>query len=151
MYYTEQQQQQEPGFHSSANRGLYAALSHLNQVKRTGPELPPPWLPVITAMKEAELAKQGSEPLKGALEGEEWRSRGKWWWGGSLGYFSTVCVCVFRIYFPFSLHRPIYHLVLQNLEGVCTSTENVNHNLTRFFNAGTFSSYLKKQADTQLW
>ncbi|XP_030286497.1 calcyon neuron-specific vesicular protein isoform X2 [Sparus aurata] len=71
MYYTEQQQQQEPGFHSSANRGLYAALSHLNQVKRTGPELPPPWLPVITAMKEAELAKQGSEPLKGALEGEE--------------------------------------------------------------------------------
>ena len=71
MYYTEQQQQQEPGFHGSANRGLYAALSHLNQVKRTGPELPPPWLPVITAMKEAELAKQGSEPLKGALEGEE--------------------------------------------------------------------------------
>ncbi|XP_036931784.1 calcyon neuron-specific vesicular protein isoform X1 [Acanthopagrus latus] len=71
MYYTEQQQQQEPGFHGSANRGLYAALSHLSQVKRTGPELPPPWLPVITAMKEAELAKQGSEPLKGAPEGEE--------------------------------------------------------------------------------
>ncbi|KAM9362965.1 calcyon neuron-specific vesicular protein [Symphorus nematophorus] len=72
MYYTEQQQQQqEPGVHGSTNTGLYAALSHLNQVKRTGPELPPPWLPVITALKEAELAKQGSEPLKGVLEGEE--------------------------------------------------------------------------------
>ncbi|XP_035515420.1 calcyon neuron-specific vesicular protein [Morone saxatilis] len=72
MYYTEQQQQQqEPGLHSSTNTGLYAALSHLNQVKRTGPELPPPWLPVISALKEAELAKQGSEPLKGVLEGEE--------------------------------------------------------------------------------
>ena len=71
MYYTEQQQQQEPGLHGSANTGLYAALSHLNQVKRTGPELPPPWLPVITALKEAELAKQGDGPLKGVLEGEE--------------------------------------------------------------------------------
>ncbi|CAK6953279.1 calcyon neuron-specific vesicular protein [Scomber scombrus] len=69
MYYTEQQQ--EPGVHGSTNPGLYAALSHLNQVKRTGPELPSPWLPVISALKEAELAKQGSEPLKGALEREE--------------------------------------------------------------------------------
>ncbi|XP_053192266.1 calcyon neuron-specific vesicular protein [Scomber japonicus] len=69
MYYTEQQQ--EPGVHGSTNAGLYAALSHLNQVKRTGPELPSPWLPVISALKEAEMAKQGSEPLKGALEREE--------------------------------------------------------------------------------
>ncbi|XP_042248145.1 calcyon neuron-specific vesicular protein [Thunnus albacares] len=69
MYYTEQQQ--EPGVRGSTNAGLYAALSHLNQVKRTGPELPSPWLPVISALKEAEMAKQGSEPLKGALEGEE--------------------------------------------------------------------------------
>lgn len=71
MYYTEQQQQQESGLHGSTDAGLYAALSHLNQVKRTGPELPPPWLPVITALKEAELAKQGSEPQKGVLERDE--------------------------------------------------------------------------------
>ncbi|XP_018535230.1 calcyon neuron-specific vesicular protein [Lates calcarifer] len=75
MYYTEQQQQeqqqQEPSVHGSTNTGLYAALSHLNQIKRTGPELPSPWLPVISALKEAEVAKQGSEPLKGMLEGEE--------------------------------------------------------------------------------
>ncbi|XP_070684623.1 calcyon neuron-specific vesicular protein [Pempheris klunzingeri] len=72
MYYTEQQQQQqEPGLRSGTNTGLYAALSHLNQVKRTGPELPPPWLPVISALKEADAAKQGSEVLKGVLEGEE--------------------------------------------------------------------------------
>ncbi|XP_022045172.2 calcyon neuron-specific vesicular protein isoform X2 [Acanthochromis polyacanthus] len=70
MYYTEQQQQ-EPGIHSDTNTGLYAALSHLNQVKRTEAELPSPWLPVISALKEAEVAKQGSEPLKGALEGEK--------------------------------------------------------------------------------
>ncbi|XP_026216021.1 calcyon neuron-specific vesicular protein [Anabas testudineus] len=70
MYYTEQQQQ-EPGMHGGTNTGLYAALSHLNQVKGTGPELPSPWLPVISALKEAEVAKQGSEPLKGVLEGEE--------------------------------------------------------------------------------
>ncbi|KAM7394016.1 hypothetical protein PAMP_020845 [Pampus punctatissimus] len=71
MYYTEQQQEQEPGVHGSTNAVLYAALSHLNQVKRNGPELPSPWLPVINALKEAEMAKQGSEPLKGALEGEK--------------------------------------------------------------------------------
>ncbi|XP_070844196.1 calcyon neuron-specific vesicular protein [Chaetodon trifascialis] len=72
MYYTEQQQeQQEPGLHGSSNTGLYTALSHLSQVKRTGPELPPPWLPVISALKEAELAKQGGESIKGVLEGEE--------------------------------------------------------------------------------
>ncbi|KAF1394969.1 hypothetical protein PFLUV_G00006630 [Perca fluviatilis] len=73
MYYTEQQQQQQgvPGVRDRANTGLYAALSHLNQVKRTGPELPSPWLPVISALKEAEVAKQGSEPLPGGLEGEE--------------------------------------------------------------------------------
>ncbi|KAM9856740.1 calcyon neuron-specific vesicular protein [Aulostomus maculatus] len=70
MYYTEQQQ--EHGVHGSSNTGLYAALSHLNQVKKTGPELPSPWLPVISVLKEAEMAKQqgGKEPLKG-VEGEE--------------------------------------------------------------------------------
>ncbi|KAM3622750.1 uncharacterized protein V6R79_002779 [Siganus canaliculatus] len=74
MYYTEQQRQQqqpEPGLRGSADSGLYASFSHLSQVKRTGPELPPPWLPVITALKEAELAKQNSEPLQAVLEGEE--------------------------------------------------------------------------------
>uniref|UniRef100_A0A3Q0SN26 Calcyon neuron-specific vesicular protein n=1 Tax=Amphilophus citrinellus TaxID=61819 RepID=A0A3Q0SN26_AMPCI len=49
MYYTEQQKQ-EPGVHGGTNAGLYAALSHLNQVKRSGPELPSPWLPVISAL-----------------------------------------------------------------------------------------------------
>ncbi|XP_071762403.1 calcyon neuron-specific vesicular protein [Centroberyx gerrardi] len=73
MYYTEQQQQQEPVGRGSASAGagLYATLSHLNQVKRTGPELPSPWLPVISALKEAEMAKRGSEPLKEVEEGEE--------------------------------------------------------------------------------
>ncbi|XP_031720724.1 calcyon neuron-specific vesicular protein isoform X1 [Anarrhichthys ocellatus] len=69
MYYTEQQQ--EAGVRGGANSGLYAALSHLNQVKRTGPELPSTWLPVISALKESEVAKRGSEQMKGALEGEE--------------------------------------------------------------------------------
>ncbi|KAM6940787.1 calcyon neuron-specific vesicular protein [Xenentodon cancila] len=70
MYYTEEQQQ-EPGFHSSTSTGLYAALSHLNQVKRTGPELPSPWLPVISALKKAEEAKEASETLKEELQGED--------------------------------------------------------------------------------
>ncbi|XP_030594995.1 LOW QUALITY PROTEIN: calcyon neuron-specific vesicular protein [Archocentrus centrarchus] len=70
MYYTEQQKQ-EPGVHGGTNAGLYAALSHLNQVKRSGPELPSPWLPVISALKETEVTKQGSEPLKEGLEGDE--------------------------------------------------------------------------------
>ncbi|XP_034544119.1 calcyon neuron-specific vesicular protein [Notolabrus celidotus] len=71
MYYTEQQQQQEPGIHGGPNTGLYAALSHLSQMKRAGPELPPPWLPVISALKEAEVDKQGSEAVKRVLQGEE--------------------------------------------------------------------------------
>ncbi|XP_026026133.1 calcyon neuron-specific vesicular protein [Astatotilapia calliptera] len=70
MYYTEQQEQ-EQGVHGGTNAGLYAALSHLNQVKRSGPELPSPWLPVISALKEAEVTKPGSEPLKGVLEADE--------------------------------------------------------------------------------
>ncbi|XP_076027155.1 calcyon neuron-specific vesicular protein [Genypterus blacodes] len=70
MYYTEQRQQ-EPGVHGGSSAGLYATLSNLNQVKRTGAALPSPWLPVISALKEAEMAKRGSEPLKGAEEGEE--------------------------------------------------------------------------------
>ncbi|XP_058497328.1 calcyon neuron-specific vesicular protein isoform X2 [Solea solea] len=76
MYFTEQQQQQQqqqqqgPGVHGSISTGLYTALSHLNQVRRPGPELPSPWLPVISALKEAEVAKQGSEALKRKPEGE---------------------------------------------------------------------------------
>ncbi|KAM4750659.1 calcyon neuron-specific vesicular protein isoform 2-T2 [Anableps anableps] len=71
MYYTEQQQQQEedPGALSSTNTGLYAALSHLNQVKRTGPGMMSQWLPVIR--QGTEEAKENSEPLKEELEGEE--------------------------------------------------------------------------------
>ncbi|XP_033976243.1 calcyon neuron-specific vesicular protein isoform X1 [Trematomus bernacchii] len=68
MYYTEQQQQEEPGVHGGA--GLYAALSHLNQVKRTGPELPSAWLPVPSALNEAEVTNQRSELLTGEQEGE---------------------------------------------------------------------------------
>ncbi|KAM3865098.1 calcyon neuron-specific vesicular protein [Diretmus argenteus] len=70
MYYT-QEQQQGPGVRGSTSAGLYATLSHLNQVKRTGPEVPSPWLPVIGALKEAEMAKRGSKPLKGVIEREE--------------------------------------------------------------------------------
>ncbi|XP_072240632.1 calcyon neuron-specific vesicular protein isoform X1 [Leuresthes tenuis] len=70
MYYTEQQQQ-EPGIHSNTNTGLYAALSHLNEVKRTRPELPSPWLPVISELKETEEAKDSSEPLTGVLDEEK--------------------------------------------------------------------------------
>ncbi|KAI4832813.1 hypothetical protein KUCAC02_015757 [Chaenocephalus aceratus] len=69
MYYTEQQQQEEPGVHGGA--GLYAALSHLNQVKRTGPELPSTWLPVPSALNEAEVTNQHSELLTGEQEGEK--------------------------------------------------------------------------------
>ncbi|XP_067115962.1 LOW QUALITY PROTEIN: calcyon neuron-specific vesicular protein [Osmerus mordax] len=63
MYYIEQQ---EPVVHSSAppTRGLYAALGHFTQVKRTSPDLPLPWLPVISALKEAERAKEAVGPLK---------------------------------------------------------------------------------------
>ncbi len=71
MYYTEQQeQQQQSGLRDSSNTRLYATLSHLNQVKRSGPEMPAPWLPVITALKEADLAEKGDGPLKGVLEGD---------------------------------------------------------------------------------
>uniref|UniRef100_A0A1A7YIK9 Calcyon neuron-specific vesicular protein n=1 Tax=Iconisemion striatum TaxID=60296 RepID=A0A1A7YIK9_9TELE len=77
MYYTDQQQEEEeeeeqggPGARSSSstNTGLYAALSHLNQVKRTGSELPSSWLPVIGALEET---RGGSEPLKEGPEGEK--------------------------------------------------------------------------------
>ncbi|XP_060923477.1 calcyon neuron-specific vesicular protein [Limanda limanda] len=74
MHFPEQQQQQqdEPGVHSGTDRcTLFAALSHLKQVRRPGPELPSPWLPVISSLKEAEVAKQSSELLKRGLEGEE--------------------------------------------------------------------------------
>ena len=47
------QQRQESGLHGSSHAGLYAALVHLNQAKRTGPEPPPARLPSVTAMKEA--------------------------------------------------------------------------------------------------
>ncbi|XP_017281076.1 calcyon neuron-specific vesicular protein [Kryptolebias marmoratus] len=75
MYYTDQQQQQQhqekPGLHSSTNTGLYAALSRLNHVKRTGPELPSSWLPAVGALKEDEEAKVGGETLKGGVEEQE--------------------------------------------------------------------------------
>uniref|UniRef100_A0A1A8CF18 Calcyon neuron-specific vesicular protein n=1 Tax=Nothobranchius kadleci TaxID=1051664 RepID=A0A1A8CF18_NOTKA len=74
MYYTDQQEEEEAqgeaGARSSTNTGLYAALSHLNQVKRTGPELPSSWLPVIGAQKEAEETLD-REPLKEGPEGEK--------------------------------------------------------------------------------
>ncbi|XP_043912724.1 neuron-specific vesicular protein calcyon [Protopterus annectens] len=49
MYYSEQET--EP--HGS----LYTALNHLNQAKKTIPEMPSPWLPVINALREVEKAK----------------------------------------------------------------------------------------------
>ncbi|XP_029949684.1 calcyon neuron-specific vesicular protein isoform X2 [Salarias fasciatus] len=80
MFYTEQQQQQQQQQEgveaaelelSTNDCTRYAALSHLNQVKRTGPVMPSPWLPVIGALKQAEVEKQDGESLKGVLEGEE--------------------------------------------------------------------------------
>ncbi|MBN3312215.1 NSG1 protein, partial [Atractosteus spatula] len=56
MYYS----QQEPG----ARGGLYTAISHLTQAKKTIPELPSPWLPVINALKEAEKAKEESSHVQ---------------------------------------------------------------------------------------
>ncbi|XP_023654770.1 calcyon neuron-specific vesicular protein isoform X2 [Paramormyrops kingsleyae] len=48
-------------FKETAPRGgLYTAISHLNQAKKTIPEMPSPWLPVINALKEAEKAKEES-------------------------------------------------------------------------------------------
>ncbi|XP_043374672.1 neuron-specific vesicular protein calcyon isoform X4 [Dermochelys coriacea] len=50
MYYSEQ----EVGSQGS----LYTAINHLNQGKKTIPELPSPWLPVINALKEGEKGKE---------------------------------------------------------------------------------------------
>uniref|UniRef100_A0A674ITR3 Calcyon neuron specific vesicular protein n=1 Tax=Terrapene triunguis TaxID=2587831 RepID=A0A674ITR3_9SAUR len=50
MYYSEQ----EVGPQGS----LYTAINHLNQGKKTVPDLPSPWLPVINALKKAEKGKE---------------------------------------------------------------------------------------------
>ncbi|XP_031418462.1 calcyon neuron-specific vesicular protein isoform X1 [Clupea harengus] len=51
MYYSEQE--------GGGSKGsLYTAISHLNQAKKSLPELPSPWLPVINALKEAQRAKE---------------------------------------------------------------------------------------------
>uniref|UniRef100_A0A8C0H6L0 Calcyon neuron specific vesicular protein n=1 Tax=Chelonoidis abingdonii TaxID=106734 RepID=A0A8C0H6L0_CHEAB len=50
MYYSEQ----EVGPQGS----LYTAINHLNQGKKTIPELPSPWLPVINALKKSEKGKE---------------------------------------------------------------------------------------------
>ncbi|XP_053713104.1 neuronal vesicle trafficking-associated protein 1-like [Synchiropus splendidus] len=57
-------EQQEPGFHTTT--GLYTALSNLNKVKKSGPQLTSPWLPVIGSLKEA-----GKEAASKPLEREE--------------------------------------------------------------------------------
>ncbi|XP_070782931.1 calcyon neuron-specific vesicular protein [Enoplosus armatus] len=67
MQYTEQQQQQERDVHAS----IGDCLPYMLSPSPPGIELPPPWLQVLSTLKEAEEAKQGSEPLKGVLEGEE--------------------------------------------------------------------------------
>ena len=78
MYYTEQQQREQPGpeERGTIGAGFYAALSHLNKVKRTRPEMVSPWLPVIGTLKEAGGGGPGAresmeEPLEGELEGKE--------------------------------------------------------------------------------
>ncbi|KAM9818144.1 calcyon neuron-specific vesicular protein [Syngnathus typhle] len=65
------EQQNPEDIQVSTNSGLYAALSRLNQVKRTGPEMPSPWLPVIRALKEPDPIKHDSQPVKGELERDE--------------------------------------------------------------------------------
>ncbi|XP_030636686.1 calcyon neuron-specific vesicular protein [Chanos chanos] len=52
MYYSEQD--------TGPRGGLYTAISHLNQAKKNLPELSSPWLPVISALKEAQKAKEDS-------------------------------------------------------------------------------------------
>ncbi|XP_041961567.1 calcyon neuron-specific vesicular protein [Alosa alosa] len=52
MYYSEQE-----GGAGPKGGSLYTAISHLNQAKKSLPELPSPWLPVINALKEAQRAK----------------------------------------------------------------------------------------------
>nr|XP_033799361.1 neuron-specific vesicular protein calcyon [Geotrypetes seraphini] len=52
MYYSEQE--------AGPQASIYTANNHLNQAKKTVPELPSPWLPVINALKEAEKAKEES-------------------------------------------------------------------------------------------
>ncbi|CAL8333684.1 unnamed protein product [Lota lota] len=75
MYYTEQQQREQPGpeERGTIGAGFYAALSHLNKVKRTRPEMVSPWLPVIGTLKEGGGPARESmeEPLEGELEGKE--------------------------------------------------------------------------------
>ncbi|KAJ3614341.1 hypothetical protein NHX12_017915 [Muraenolepis orangiensis] len=75
MYYTEQQQREQPGpeERGTIGAGFYAALSHLNQVKRTRPEMVSPWFPVIGTLKEGGGPARESmeEPPEGELEGKE--------------------------------------------------------------------------------
>lgn len=75
MYYTEQQQRAQPGpeERGTIGAGFYAALSHLNQVKRTRPEIVSPWFPVIGTLKEAggPTRESTEEPLEGELAGKE--------------------------------------------------------------------------------
>uniref|UniRef100_H3APB4 Calcyon neuron specific vesicular protein n=2 Tax=Latimeria chalumnae TaxID=7897 RepID=H3APB4_LATCH len=52
MYYSEQE--------AGPRGSLFSAINHLSQAKKTIPELPSPWLPVINALKEAEKAKGDS-------------------------------------------------------------------------------------------
>uniref|UniRef100_A0A4X2LES8 Calcyon neuron specific vesicular protein n=1 Tax=Vombatus ursinus TaxID=29139 RepID=A0A4X2LES8_VOMUR len=53
MYYSEQE--------AGPRGSLYTAINHLTQAKKTIPELPSPWLPVINALKEAEKRKEDAE------------------------------------------------------------------------------------------
>lgn len=57
MYYSEQQQ--EPS--ADLSRGQSGLLSALNQVKRT--ELPSPWRPVLSALKEAQNKQALQNPM----------------------------------------------------------------------------------------
>ncbi|XP_018606406.2 calcyon neuron-specific vesicular protein [Scleropages formosus] len=49
MYYSEQE--------TGPRGSLYTAISHLNQAKKTVPELSSPWLPIINSLKEAKKVK----------------------------------------------------------------------------------------------
>ncbi|XP_069467164.1 neuron-specific vesicular protein calcyon [Ambystoma mexicanum] len=50
MYYTEE--------HGSHGGSLYTALSHLSQAKNSAPEVPSPWVPVPSALKETAKAQE---------------------------------------------------------------------------------------------
>ncbi|XP_061684732.1 calcyon neuron-specific vesicular protein [Syngnathoides biaculeatus] len=65
------EQQNPADIPSRTNFGLYAVLSRLNQVSRTAPKIPSPWLPVVRVLKDTDAAKRDGQHVKGELRGAD--------------------------------------------------------------------------------